>query len=533
MFECAEGPEFKWLGVEPSSRKRPPQELFPGWRRRTSDASQGERPMYKPSDPQKPLFDAGGLLPPGKRERCEASWAGAFRRNALPILRRVDDEFAALFDQEMGRPNRPVELVVGTLILKEISDLTDEEALQALEFDTRWWYALSREPHEMHLCQKTLHNFRAGLMKHDKSKVAFRKVTDELIGALGVSVERQRLDSTHVLSNIAMRNRLGLFVDVIRKFLKAARGLDEKGYAGIGEKLTGRYAEERRYEDARKQEGPKRVGVAARDVCRLIDRFEEHERISKTEEYKLLERLYEEQCDVTLEPEEPGKDDDDHGEGGACVVAKEPKDIGGDSLQSAHDAEATYSGKKGKGYEAQVAETCVEGNPVQLITEVEVTRSCQSDQKATVPVVEALVAANLKPKELVADAAFSGAENAAALAAEGVHLLAPAAPGGKPVEGQAYPAPAPVCPMEEKQAVEWLRQQEASPEFKERYKIRSGIESTNAELKGKHGLRKLRVRGEDRVKLALYMKALACNVKRALRAWLTLKPAVEGAAVLA
>lgn len=487
--------------------------------------------MYKPSDPQKPLFDAGGLLPPEKRERCEASWAGAFRRNALPILRRVEEEFAALFDQEMGRPNRPVELVVGTLILKDMSDLTDEEALHALEFDVRWWYALSREPHEMHLCQKTLHNFRTGLIKHDKSKVAFRRISDELMAALGVLVDRQRLDSTHLLSNIAMRNRLGLFVDVMRKFLKAAKGLDEKAYEGIPEKLRGRYAEERRYEDARKQEGPRRVGVAARDVCRLIDRFEDHEKISKTEEYKLVERLYREQCDVTLEPEEPGKDDDDHGEGGACVVAKEPKDIGSDSLQSAHDPDVTYSGHKGKGYEAQVSETCVEGNPVQLITEVEVTRSCESDQKATVPVVEALVEAKLRPDELVADTAFSGGENAAALAAEGVRLLAPAAPTGKPEAGKVYDAPAPECPKDPKQAVEWLRQQEASPTFKERYKIRSGIESTNAELKGKHGMKKLRVRGGERVKLAVYMKALACNMKRALRAWLVPKPAVEGTAV--
>ncbi|MFH1844121.1 MAG: transposase [bacterium] len=135
--------------------------------------------MYRPSDPQKALFDAGGLLPPAKRERCERSWAGAFRRRALPILREIEDEFADLFDPEMGRPNRPVELVVGVLTLKEMSDLTDEEALQALEFDARWWYAFGRELHELHLCQKTLHNFRERLIKKDKKKVAFLRVTDE------------------------------------------------------------------------------------------------------------------------------------------------------------------------------------------------------------------------------------------------------------------------------------------------------------------------------------------------------------------
>jgi len=165
--------------------------------------------MYKPSDPQKPLFDAAGVLPPQKRELCEQSWAGPFRKHALPILRKVEGEFADLFDEDQGRPNRPVALVLGTLILKEMNDLTDEEALSFLEFDARWWYAFERELHELHLCQKTLHNFRKKLLDHadkEKKKLAFRRVTDELIAALGVKVDRQRLDSTHILSNIALRN---------------------------------------------------------------------------------------------------------------------------------------------------------------------------------------------------------------------------------------------------------------------------------------------------------------------------------------
>lgn len=521
------------------SHKKPSNEIFPRSDRLMSISFQGERTMYRPSDPQKPLFDAAGLLPPEKRERCEASWAGAFRRQALPILRKVEDEFADLFDPEMGRPNRPVELVMGTLILKEMSDLTDEEALGALEYDARWWYALGRELHETHLCQKTLHNFRQRLLEYkdpegrpdpEKKKLAFRRVTDELIKALGVEVGRQRLDSTHIVSNIALRNRLGLFVDVIRKFLGAVKSGDPKAYEAIPPRLLGRYALEVRYEDVRKSEGIRRLGVAARDLLRLEERFEEHAEISRGEEFKLLKRFREEQCDLLLEPEEPKEDDDDHGEGGACVAVKEAKEVESSSLQSAHDPGVTYSGKKGKGYEVQVSETCSEANDVQLITEVEVTRSCDSDQKATVPMVEALKEAGHKPDELTADTAYSGGENAAALAQEGVKLVAPAAPTGKPIPGKEYPAPALECPKEPALAVEWLRQQEASPDFKKRYSIRSGIESTNAELKGPHGMRKLRVRGKKRVKLSVYFKALALNVKRALRAWLIREQEALGAA---
>ena len=54
-------------------------------------------------------------------------------------------------------------------------------------------------------------------------------------------------------------------------------------------------------------------------------------------------------------------------------------------------------------------------------------------------------------------------------------------------------------------------------DFKERYKIRSGIESSNAEIKGCHGAGDLRVRGQKRVTLAMLLKGAAVNVKRAVR----------------
>ena len=49
---------------------------------------------------------------------------------------------------------------------------------------------------------------------------------------------------------------------------------------------------------------------------------------------------------------------------------------------------------------------------------------------------------------------------------------------------------------------------------RKRYGLRAGIEGTNSEMKRRHGLGRLRVRGGERVRLAIYLKALACNVKR-------------------
>ena len=61
--------------------------------------------------------------------------------------------------------------------------------------------------------------------------------------------------------------------------------------------------------------------------------------------------------------------------------------------------------------------------------------------------------------------------------------------------------------------IEGRRRAEATEEWRKRYAIRAGIEGTNSELKRAHGLGRLRVRGGRRVRLAVYLKALACNFK--------------------
>lgn len=488
--------------------------------------------MFRTTDPQQEMFDTTGLLPPKKREACERSWAGPFREKALPTLLRAEPEFAEFYDEENGRPNRSVALVLGTLILKEANDLTDEEALAALEFDLRWHYAFDLGPEESHLCQKTLHNFRANLMAGEKGGAVFRRLTDELIAALGVRVDRQRLDSTHILSNFARLNRLGLFCETIRVFLralyKAHRDLHDRLPAG----LLKRHGEQSWYRDARREEGPRRLRVVARDLYRLVARFKEHRAISRMEEFKLLERLLSEQCTISAHASKPRDDDDDRDDGAAPAELKDPKEIKGASLQTPHDPDATYSGHKGKGYEVQIAETCVTGNPVELITEVKVTPSAGSDAKATVPMVDALVEAGHRPKELVADTSYSGATNAAEAAKRGVNLLSPAPAMAKPEPGKVYPPPELDCPMGRTKAGGWLKRQEAQPDFKGRYAIRAGIEATNSELKRVQGLGKLRVRRGKRVKLVVYLKAAGCNLRRALRYWTQIPGmAVETAAL--
>ena len=66
-------------------------------------------------------------------------------------------------------------------------------------------------------------------------------------------------------------------------------------------------------------------------------------------------------------------------------------------------------------------------------------------------------------------------------------------------------------------ATQTRQREQQEPDFKERYKIRSGVESTAGEYKGRHGAKKMRVRGKKAVTREAYTKAAALNVKRAVQ----------------
>ena len=65
-------------------------------------------------------------------------------------------------------------------------------------------------------------------------------------------------------------------------------------------------------------------------------------------------------------------------------------------------------------------------------------------------------------------------------------------------------------------------------EWKNRYKIRSGIEATNSELKRAHGIGRLRVRRIAKVCFAVACKLTACNIKRWAKAMRALKGLLHG-----
>ncbi|HAL74057.1 MAG TPA: transposase [Clostridiales bacterium] len=75
------------------------------------------------------------------RRYLKNSWAEAFSQLIFP---RINEErFAVLYsDNPATRPNTPVNVIVGIMILKEFNDHTDDDLLETILFDIRYQYAL-------------------------------------------------------------------------------------------------------------------------------------------------------------------------------------------------------------------------------------------------------------------------------------------------------------------------------------------------------------------------------------------------------
>ena len=92
--------------------------------------------MFRKRDARTSLLATSHFLPEDERRRLERDRPGQFRGSALPL---IDEEAPRdLCHDSNGRPNKPVQTVIGVLPLEEMNDLTDAAALFDLDFDLAW-----------------------------------------------------------------------------------------------------------------------------------------------------------------------------------------------------------------------------------------------------------------------------------------------------------------------------------------------------------------------------------------------------------
>jgi len=513
------------------------------------------------------IFDPWDYLGPKRRNLLEQSWAGLFRKYLLEEL--PVDKVAKHFHSSMGRPTKELYTAIGTLVLQQLHDLSDSEVVSTLAFDTRWHYALDitkESDEDKTMAERTLREYRKIVIDEKLDGYLFGTSTDKLINAFEVDVSRQRMDSSHICSNMHCLGRISLFVNTIKKFLMNLKRRHRDIFdTEISKEIASRYLKKEEngcFAQVKPSKAKKTLKMVSEDLLLLIERFKSHQEVSRLNSFHLLKRVLADQCTVSNQEEEDQK-----------VKVKPSKEVASDSLQNPSDPDATYDGHKGQGYQVQIMETFIpdderdETKP-NLITYVEVEPAHKSDTEALIPAIKKTQRCSCAPKELEADALYGSDENIQAAEELGVKVNAPVmgkktsdlgladfsfhkntnqvkrCPKGQKPEkswttkkGQFVSLFLPAhcqdcshknqCPVQEGKAGNYLRYSvkqlrlakrriyENTQEFQDKYRWRAGIEGTNSYLKSATGAGHLRVRGLSAVTYCVTLKALALNILRA------------------
>src|SRR5713226_1864710 len=135
-----------------------------------------------------------------------------------------DEDFAALYCRNNGRPSVPPSLLATALVLQAYDRVSDDEAKQCADYDLRWKVALGIELDVRPFAKSTLQEFRAQLIVHDQTLAIFQRSL-EVAKRRGVwkkghpQHERQQmklaLDTTHILGRGAVKDSYNLLADAI------------------------------------------------------------------------------------------------------------------------------------------------------------------------------------------------------------------------------------------------------------------------------------------------------------------------------
>ena len=398
--------------------------------------------MFRRTSPNQPLFGAETGLPESSRGRLKNSWAYPFRVKVLPLLMRKEEYFADLYSDGSGRPNWSVARNIALLYLQETFDLADKEALDCLAFDCRWQYALGLEPRDAYLSRRSHVEFRSRLVGVDpemtRLRSLFEVIRDAMIADLGVSISKQRLDSTHLVSNIKTRGRVDLFGKTLMHFLRGLEQVWPDRMVRLSAGLLKWFEEKRKNSwfgpgpDKKKAEKLARLATWLYEVREV---FAEDREVCNSDRYQLVERVLEEHCEITFsrsDDDTPGavtQDSQVREETSDCAVTVKPgnriQDPGG-TLQSPFDPDAAR-GHKGTGYSGFVTETCGNEGP-EVLTDYDVLPA-GPDQDKSGAVVDRLVESGCKPEVLFADTGFGTGQSIVDAQADGVRLHAPVARG--------------------------------------------------------------------------------------------------------
>ena len=313
----------------------------------------------------KTLFSGNSL----KMYEDECAWHNQFRKQ---VTIRIDENiFRPLYCEDNGTPNAPVRVLVAMMILKEAEGLSDQKIFKNCRFNLLFSSTLVSHNADSPLpTESTYFLFRKRILEYAKEKgenlfeTVFAQITKGQCAEFEVSGKRIRMDGKLLGSNIAWLSRYELIHETLRLFYKQVK------QSGKLDKDT-----EDRLDDLLKLKGDKVVYTCSDEevksrlqefgvlIYKILPLFSS----SSGVHYQTLQRVFGEQYRV-----------DDK----KMVVAREKEEISAKSVHSPHDTDCHYRNKddqKMKGYSINIAESCDENKPLNLIGHVDVRKASTSD----------------------------------------------------------------------------------------------------------------------------------------------------------
>jgi transposase len=333
-----------------------------------------------------------------------------------PVLLR-DEDFEHLYSS-IGRPSHKPSILMGALLLKEATDVSDREAIRRMQFDSRWQYAL-RLPMDFEGFPHTnLVHFRARMVVDSIDEWIFQRVNKLAIelGLLNPEGE-QAIDSSHIFGAAAVQDTYELLRSAMQDLLETLESIDREAAEG----LVSRYElEERRSPEkpdidwADEEARSKWLAGMVTDARALLGALDGHS-LARHEAVQeaagLLTKIL--QQDITAPAEE--------GEEGPAIT----RGVANDRLVSTRDPQMRHGHKSASvrfdGHKAQISVDVKS----ELITGVAITPGNRPDSEGLDPILDQQERLyESRPARLIGDSQYGPIEKRKELTEEGVEIIA-------------------------------------------------------------------------------------------------------------
>jgi hypothetical protein len=243
------------------------------------------------------------------------------------VVKRVSEErFVELFDEATGRPNAPLRVLMGMLILKEGFGWRDEALFEAVHFHllVRRALGLLKLTDEVPVAS-TYYLFKPRWYAHpvetgvNRLQEVFPELTRDQAKRLGVVGEQRRMDSTLLGSNLAACTRLQLIIGCVQARWKSLSAEQQACLSEADSALLDRLSAKRPSQHLYRREEPTKQAWLE-DCGQLLLRLHQTDDLKSSPRSALIARLWLAQYQINEADE------------AARVVLKPTQEISADSL---------------------------------------------------------------------------------------------------------------------------------------------------------------------------------------------------------